>query len=114
MRNLTYSSIRYTAVNYTPSSILAHSDHLIFSPQGELMWPPPPPVAVSSPPPAEKPKAEAVAVVPVDPRVAKLKSALATTVGLSGLVGLGLASPSPAFMQTLSTFTLSGIVGESI
>ncbi|KAL5964119.1 NAD P transhydrogenase mitochondrial [Taenia solium] len=75
------------------------------------MWPPPPPVVTSPPPQVEKPKAEAVAVVPVDPRVAKLKSALATSVGLSGLVGLGLASPSPAFMQTLSTFTLSGIVG---
>ncbi|VDK34080.1 unnamed protein product [Taenia asiatica] len=75
------------------------------------MWPPPPPVGTSPPPQVEKPKAEAVAVVPVDPRVAKLKSALATSVGLSGLVGLGLASPSPAFMQTLSTFTLSGIVG---
>ncbi|VDM23600.1 unnamed protein product [Hydatigera taeniaeformis] len=76
-----------------------------------MMWPPPPPVATSPPPPAEKPKTEAVAVVPVDPRVAKLKAALATSVGLSGLVGLGLASPSPAFMQTLSTFTLAGIVG---
>ncbi|KAH9282045.1 NAD(P) transhydrogenase, mitochondrial [Echinococcus granulosus] len=80
--------------------------------KGELMWPPPPPVTVSPPPPEAKPKAvETVAVVPVDPRVAKLKSALATSVGLSGLVGLGLASPSPAFMQTLSTFTLAGIVG---
>lgn len=79
------------------------------------MWPPPTPPVAAAPPPrkdASKPT-EAVVAVPVDPRVAKLKSALATSVGLSGLVGLGLASPSPAFTQMLSTFSLSGIVGMS-
>ena len=80
------------------------------------MWPPPPPpIAATPPPPKEVPKpAEAIAAVPVDPRIAKLKSAIATSVGMSGLVGLGLASPSPAFTQMLSTFSLAGIVGGFI
>ncbi|KAM3176309.1 hypothetical protein ACTXT7_006762 [Hymenolepis weldensis] len=78
---------------------------------GEMMWPPPPPKVSTPPPkPKEQPK-PVVAVVPVDPRIAKLKSALATSVGMSGLVGLGLASPSPAFTQMLTTFGLAGIVG---
>uniref|UniRef100_A0A5K3EPC3 NAD(P) transhydrogenase, mitochondrial n=1 Tax=Mesocestoides corti TaxID=53468 RepID=A0A5K3EPC3_MESCO len=87
--------------------------------KGELMWPPPPPpaAAAAAPPVATTSKkvaaetAAAVAAVPVDPRVAKLKSSLATSVGLCGLVGLGLSSPSPAFTQMLSTFSLAGIVG---
>lgn len=78
-----------------------------------MMWPPPPPKVTTPPPkPKEQPK-PVVAVVPVDPRIAKLKSALATSVGMSGLVGLGLASPSPAFTQMLTTFGLAGIVGTS-
>ncbi|VDL63455.1 unnamed protein product [Hymenolepis diminuta] len=76
-----------------------------------MMWPPPPPKVTTPPPkPKEQPK-PVVAVVPVDPRIAKLKSALATSVGMSGLVGLGLASPSSAFTQMLTTFGLAGIVG---
>lgn len=77
-----------------------------------MMWPPPPPKVTAPPPkPKEQPKPPAVAVVPADPRIAKLKSALATSVGMTGLVGLGLASPSPAFTQMLTTFGLAGIVG---
>lgn len=77
------------------------------------MWPPPPPPQPKTPPPtAKKPETPVVQAIPVDPRVAKLKSALATSVGLSGLVGLGLGSPTPAFTQMLSTFGLSTIVGE--
>lgn len=81
--------------------------------KGEMMWPPPPPKVIPTPPkPKEQLKpAESVAVAPIDPRVAKLKSALATSIGMSGLVGLGLASPSPAFTQMLTTFGLAGIVG---
>ncbi|VDO12617.1 unnamed protein product [Rodentolepis nana] len=80
---------------------------------GEMMWPPPPPKVITSPPkPKEQSKpVESVAVAPIDPRIAKLKSALATSVGMSGLVGLGLVSPSPAFTQMLTTFGLAGIVG---
>ncbi|KAM7536919.1 hypothetical protein Aperf_G00000087347 [Anoplocephala perfoliata] len=79
---------------------------------GEMMWPPPPPKVTAPPPkPKEQPKPVAVTVVPPDPRISKLKSALATSVGMCGLVGLGVASPSPIFTQMLTTFGLAGIVG---
>ncbi|VDM03063.1 unnamed protein product [Schistocephalus solidus] len=82
------------------------------------MWPPPPPPT----PPAKPapPKAAAASPTPVipatvvDPRIAKLKSALAASVGVSGLVGLGVGSPSLAFTQMLTTFGLAGIVGRCV
>ncbi|VDP06503.1 unnamed protein product [Schistosoma mattheei] len=42
----------------------------------------------------------------------KLRSAISTSVCLSGLVGLGLYSPSSAFTTMLTTFGLSSIVGK--
>ncbi|KAF8566560.1 hypothetical protein P879_04253 [Paragonimus westermani] len=81
---------------------------------GELIWPPPAPPIPAAPPPKPTPK-QAVAVKP-EPTPqnlfqSKLRSTLGTAVGLSGLVGLGLSSPSPAFTSMLTTFGLSGIVG---
>ncbi|KAF5398139.1 Nadp transhydrogenase, partial [Paragonimus heterotremus] len=81
---------------------------------GELIWPPPaPPTPVASPP---KPTPKPVVAVKLEPTPqslfqSKLRSTLSTAVGLSGLVGLGLSSPSPAFTSMLTTFGLSGIVG---
>ncbi|KAL7055122.1 hypothetical protein AAHC03_024517 [Spirometra sp. Aus1] len=83
--------------------------------KGKLMWPPPsPPTPPVKPAPPKAAAASPTPVLPatvVDPRIAKLKSALGASVGLSGLVGLGLGSPSPAFTQMLTTFGLAGIVG---
>ncbi|KAF6775508.1 hypothetical protein AHF37_05494 [Paragonimus kellicotti] len=83
-------------------------------PQGELIWPPPAPPTPAAPQPKPTPK-QAVAVktepTPQSLFQSKLRSTLSTAVGLSGLVGLGLSSPSPAFTSMLTTFGLSGIVG---
>ncbi|XP_069689607.1 NAD(P) transhydrogenase, mitochondrial-like [Periplaneta americana] len=85
----------------------------IISQNGQLMWPPPPPPA-SAPgaapavtaKPADKP-------VPVEPNyfANTLKDALMYTGGLGGVLGLGLASPNPAFTTMMTTFGLAGIVG---
>lgn len=83
--------------------------------EGKLIWPPPP-SAIPPPPEPVKPTKPAAAVTKTEPTPSdifksKLRSSLATTVGLTGLVGLGLSSPSPAFTSMLTTFGLSGIVG---
>lgn len=77
------------------------------------MWPPPKPATPATQPVAKKPDAPVVQVTVVDPRTAKLKQALGTSVGLTGLVGLGLVSPTPIFTHMLSTFGLSTIVGKA-
>uniref|UniRef100_A0A183A716 NAD(P) transhydrogenase, mitochondrial n=1 Tax=Echinostoma caproni TaxID=27848 RepID=A0A183A716_9TREM len=83
--------------------------------EGTLIWPPPP--APQPPPPPPKPAAAKPAVVtaaaptPETLFRSKLRSTLGTAVGFSGLVGLGLGSPSPAFTNMLTTFGLAGIVG---
>ncbi len=82
-----------------------------------MMWPPPARPAPVAPEPkkVEKTATDTGPVFeakPVDPRITKLRSAMAASVGMSGLVGLGMVSPSPAFTQMLTTFGLSGIVGE--
>lgn len=65
--------------------------------EGELMWPPPP-ISVSAAPVAPKKTATAVAVKePPNPFNETLKSSLAYTGGLSGLLALGWASPGPEF-----------------
>ncbi len=98
-----------------PRKILPSIDFGYFL-KGELMWPPPPPPEPKVAPVAKKPaevEKPVLQAVPVDPRVAKLKSAIATSVGMTGLIGLGMASPTPAFTHMLSTFGLSTIVGKS-
>nr|CAH8867708.1 unnamed protein product [Trichobilharzia regenti] len=83
---------------------------------GKLMWPPP---ARPQPAPVKREQqsvkaAESVTPQPSDSSVIlrrKLRSVISTSVGLTGLVGVGLYSPSPAFTTMLTTFGLSGIVG---
>ncbi|TGZ74023.1 hypothetical protein CRM22_001176, partial [Opisthorchis felineus] len=85
--------------------------------EGKLIWPPPAPPTPPAPVQSVSPKpATAVpvpeAATPASLFQSKLRSAVSTAVGLSGLVGLGLASPSPAFTTMLTTFGLAGIVAS--
>jgi NAD(P) transhydrogenase len=77
--------------------------------KGKLMWPPP---ALKEPPPPPKPKSVAE-VTAVEPNYFQdtLKDAFYYTAGLSGIVGLGVISPSPLFANMVTTFGLSTIVG---
>lgn len=82
--------------------------------EGELMWPPPPP---------PEPSPQAVAAAAAAPAAAKpepeppnhfnitLKDSLMYTSGLGTVIGLGIASPNPAFTTMVTTFGLAGIVG---
>ncbi|CAN0467938.1 unnamed protein product, partial [Phaeothamnion confervicola] len=76
---------------------------------GELTWPAPlPPAPAASAQPAKA--AAPTEATPVDYKQLYMRSALKTT-GMSGLVlGLGIASPNPAFSSMLTTFALSGVV----
>ncbi|GBN41463.1 NAD(P) transhydrogenase, mitochondrial [Araneus ventricosus] len=78
--------------------------------EGKLLWPPPPPKEVPAPP---APKAVAAKVAPPEPNYFNqtLKDSLMYTSGLSTLLGLGIASPNPAFTTMMTTLGLSGIVG---
>ena len=78
--------------------------------QGELMWPPP---AIKDPSPVVKPK-QATEVVVKEPNYFgdTLKDAFMYTAGLSGALGLGMLSPTPAFAGMVTTFGLAGLVGE--
>lgn len=80
--------------------------------KGELTWPPPV-ISVSATPPApsESKKPAKAAEVPVNPFTETMKSSLAYTAGLGGLLGLGAISPNPAFTTMMTTFGLAGIVG---
>ncbi|CAL1293735.1 unnamed protein product [Larinioides sclopetarius] len=78
--------------------------------EGKLLWPPPPPKEVPAPP---APKAAVAKVAPPEPNYfnVTLKDSLLYTSGLSTLLGLGVASPNPAFTTMMTTLGLSGIVG---
>lgn len=79
---------------------------------GELMWPPPViPVSAAPPLQVQAKAAKALQVAPVDPFKVTLKSSLAYTAGLGGLLGLGCVSPGPAFTTMMTTFSLAGIGG---
>ncbi|CAH8602107.1 unnamed protein product [Heterobilharzia americana] len=82
---------------------------------GKLMWPPP---RRSQPQPVKQESTvkpvNSVTPQPNDSSLilkSKLRSTFSTSVGLIGLVGVGLYSPSPAFTTMLTTFGLSSIVG---
>ncbi|CAI2733096.1 unnamed protein product [Schistosoma spindalis] len=86
---------------------------------GELMWPPPVRSQPTSAPKSinSKQLSKAGSNLTLQPEDSssvfknKLRSAISTSVCLSGLVGLGLYSPSSAFTTMLTTFGLSSIVG---
>ncbi|CAH2237452.1 jg12786 [Pararge aegeria aegeria] len=77
---------------------------------GELLWPAPP---APSMPPAETPvKANAAAKLePPNPFNETLKDTFLYSTGLASLIGLGIASPNPAFTTMTTTLALSGVVG---
>lgn len=82
--------------------------------KGELYWPPP---KVSTPSPvatSATPKKEVKKEIRKEPEnyfKQYLKDSLKYTTGLGGLIGLGIISPSSAFANMVTTFSLSGIVG---
>lgn len=80
---------------------------------GTLMWPPPI-VAVSAATPVVSAPKTGSAVVKEEipnPFNEVLKSSVAYTAGLSGLLALGYGSPGPEFTGMMTTLGLSGIVG---
>eukprot|EP00106_Octopus_bimaculoides_P007742 XP_014775184.1 PREDICTED: NAD(P) transhydrogenase, mitochondrial-like [Octopus bimaculoides] len=81
--------------------------------KGELMWPPPPPPAPAAAAPTAAAAEKPAAVEPAPPNYFNntLKDAFMYTAGLSSIIGLGIASPNPAFTTMVTTFGLSGIVG---
>ncbi|XP_041974230.1 NAD(P) transhydrogenase, mitochondrial [Aricia agestis] len=76
---------------------------------GELLWPPPPPAVAPAP---AKPTAAAVAQPePPNPFNETLKDTFLYSTGLASLIGLGVASPNPAFTTMTTTLALAGVVG---
>lgn len=80
--------------------------------EGKLLWPPPPPQQPAAAP-AAKAKAAVQEVAKPEPNyfLNTFKDAAMYTGGLSGLMGLGMVSPNPAFTTMMTTFGLAGIVG---
>lgn len=80
--------------------------------KGTLSWPPPKPVG---PPPTAAPTVAPTAVIVEKkqdtPFMATFKDAMLTSGGIGTILGLGMASPNPAFTSMLTTFSLAGIVG---
>ncbi len=83
--------------------------------EGELRWPPPPAAAPAAPP---KPKAaeKAAKAEPTaeELRAETMRSAATTAAGLTALVGLGAASPGPAFSAMLTKFGLASVCGYQV
>lgn len=80
--------------------------------EGQLLWPPPPPK--QDPVGAQPiPVVKAIPVKPeeMNPFKATMGKSLSYTAGLTGLMGLALVSPNPAFNTMVTTFSLAFIVG---
>ncbi|CAH2068747.1 unnamed protein product, partial [Iphiclides podalirius] len=76
---------------------------------GELLWPPPPPPSMA---PATATKAPAITKAePPNPFKETLKDTFLYSTGLASLIGLGIASPNPAFTTMTTTLALAGVVG---
>ncbi|XP_045489395.1 NAD(P) transhydrogenase, mitochondrial-like [Pieris rapae] len=75
---------------------------------GELLWPPPP---TKSMPPAQVKAAAVAKTEPPNPFNETLKDTFLYSTGLASLIGLGVASPNPAFTTMTTTLALSGVVG---
>eukprot|EP00613_Pedinella_sp_CCMP2098_P082557 CAMPEP_0171994752 /NCGR_PEP_ID=MMETSP0993-20121228/279118_1 /TAXON_ID=483369 /ORGANISM="non described non described, Strain CCMP2098" /LENGTH=1213 /DNA_ID=CAMNT_0012647839 /DNA_START=57 /DNA_END=3699 /DNA_ORIENTATION=+ len=81
--------------------------------KGAKKWPPPPP----TPPPVAataavvEDKEEEVALVPLTPHQAYMRSAVKASVGGAGILALGAAAPDQAFLNMLTTFSLAGVCG---
>lgn len=81
----------------------------IVTQNGSVVPPAPPPKldAVAPPPP----KVVVKEVIPPNKFKIQLNESIQYSVGLTGMVGLGCVSPSPAFATMVTTFGLSCIVG---
>ncbi|XP_076083542.1 NAD(P) transhydrogenase, mitochondrial-like [Mytilus galloprovincialis] len=82
----------------------------IVTQNGSVVPPAPPPKldAAAAPPP---PTAVVKEVIPPNKFKIQLNESIQYSVGLTGMVGLGCISPSPAFATMVTTFGLSCIVG---
>ncbi|CAG0918029.1 unnamed protein product [Notodromas monacha] len=79
---------------------------------GKLLWPaPPPPKTEAARLPAGGAKAAVVPPPPPNYFNLTMKDAMMYAGGLGGMMGLGIASPNPAFTTMMTTFGLAGIVG---
>lgn len=81
---------------------------------GKLLWPPPPPKVEPGAAPTASTAAAAVKKAPPPPPNyfnLTLKDSLMYTAGLGSALGLGMASPNPAFTSMVTVFGLAGIVG---
>ncbi len=83
--------------------------------KGELMWPPP---KVEAPVLQQTQTKKTVKQLEAEKLLKDrnyfseyMQDSLKYTAGLTGLIGLGVASPSPAFTNMITTLSLSGIVG---
>ncbi|XP_013148388.1 PREDICTED: NAD(P) transhydrogenase, mitochondrial-like [Papilio polytes] len=74
---------------------------------GELLWPAPPPRSMATPTTTTKATAAAKAEPP-NPFNETLKDTFLYSTGLASLIGLGIASPNPAFTTMTTTLALSG------
>lgn len=81
---------------------------------GKLLWPPPPlnqdQIHVAAQP-IPVVKAQPVEPEKINPFKATVKKSFGYTAGLTGLMGLALVSPNPAFNTMVTTFSLAFIVG---
>uniref|UniRef100_A0A915E5W5 NAD(P) transhydrogenase, mitochondrial n=1 Tax=Ditylenchus dipsaci TaxID=166011 RepID=A0A915E5W5_9BILA len=82
--------------------------------EGELMWPPPPPpaptTAAARVEEAKKQETQ-LTVVEDTPFMKSFKTAGYYGLGIGALNSFGMISPNGAFSQTITTFSLAGIVG---
>ncbi|XP_045454864.1 NAD(P) transhydrogenase, mitochondrial-like [Melitaea cinxia] len=79
--------------------------------EGELLWPAPPPAQPAAPASPAPARATPATVDPLNPFNETLKDTFLYSTGLASLIGLGIASPNPAFTTMTTTLALSGVVG---
>uniref|UniRef100_W5N6D3 NAD(P) transhydrogenase, mitochondrial n=1 Tax=Lepisosteus oculatus TaxID=7918 RepID=W5N6D3_LEPOC len=82
--------------------------------EGKILFPAPLPKTVPPPAPAKQKtvaELEADRLAEISPFRKTMTSAGVYTAGLTGVLGLGLASPNAAFTQMVTTFGMAGIVG---
>eukprot|EP01114_Cavostelium_apophysatum_P018323 TRINITY_DN564_c0_g1_i1.p1 TRINITY_DN564_c0_g1~~TRINITY_DN564_c0_g1_i1.p1 ORF type:complete len:1114 (-),score=361.87 TRINITY_DN564_c0_g1_i1:76-3417(-) len=81
--------------------------------QGKVLWPAPRPAQVATPAPAAPVKKAVEVAKPADPWSETVRTTAITTAGLTGLLAMSAVAP-PGLANTLTTFTLAGIVGYQV
>ena len=79
--------------------------------QGKVTWPPPAPAAAAAAPVKKEVKAVQAPPTAEELRGKYMRSALQATAGGVGVLGLGAVAPDAAFLNMLTTFSLSGVCG---